>query len=36
VTSRPRVRVAEEEMNAHNTRLEAIRKKAGQCIWEEG
>jgi DNA polymerase III subunit epsilon len=34
--SRPRVRVAREELDAHHARLEAIRKQAGRCVWEGG
>ena len=32
--SRPRVRVSEDEQAAHLLRLEAIRKKAGHCVWD--
>jgi len=31
---RPRVRVADEELAAHAVRVEAIRKKAGRCLWD--
>lgn len=33
---RPRVRATEDELAAHAARLEAIRKKAGRCVWELG
>ncbi len=33
---RPRVRATEEELAAHSGRLDAIRKKAGRCVWEMG
>ena len=33
---RPRVRATEEELAAHAARLDAIRKKAGRCVWELG
>ena len=33
---RPRVRATEDELAAHAARLEAIRKKAGRCVWETG
>lgn len=33
---RPRVRATEEELAAHSGRLDAIRKKAGRCVWETG
>lgn len=33
---RPRVRATEEELAAHTARLDAIRKKAGRCVWELG
>ncbi len=32
--SRPRVRVGDDELAAHALRLEAIRKKAGRCVWD--
>ena len=32
--SRPRVRVGEDEQAAHLLRVEAIRKKAGRCVWD--
>jgi DNA polymerase III subunit epsilon len=32
--SRPRVRVSDDELAAHALRLEAIRKKAGRCVWD--
>ena len=31
---RPRIRVADEELAAHAARVEAIRKKAGRCLWD--
>lgn len=31
---RPRVRVADDELAAHAARVEAIRKKAGRCLWD--
>lgn len=31
---RPRVRATGDELAAHATRLDAIRKKAGRCVWE--
>lgn len=31
---RPRVRVGEDELAAHALRLQAIRKKAGICVWD--
>jgi DNA polymerase-3 subunit epsilon len=31
---RPRVRVQASELEAHRARLEAIRRKAGQCAWD--
>jgi DNA polymerase-3 subunit epsilon len=31
---RPRVRVDDEELAAHAARVEAIRKKAGRCLWD--
>ncbi len=31
---RPRVRVEAEELEAHRARLDAIRRKAGQCAWD--
>lgn len=31
---RPRVQVADEEIAAHAARVEAIRKKAGRCLWD--
>ncbi len=31
---RPRVRATDEELAAHAARLDAIRKKAGRCVWE--
>lgn len=33
---RPRVRATEDELAAHAARLDAIRKKAGRCVWELG
>ena len=33
---RPRVRATDDELAAHAARLEAIRKKAGRCVWETG
>ena len=33
---RPRVRASEDELAAHAARLDAIRKKAGRCVWETG
>lgn len=33
---RPRVRATGEELAAHAARLDAIRKKAGRCVWEMG
>ena len=32
---RPRVRVATEELEEHAARLQALRKKAGNCLWLE-
>jgi len=32
---RPRVRVQDDELAAHAARLDAIRKRAGRCIWDE-
>lgn len=32
---RPRVRVAAEELDQHAARLQALRKKAGKCLWLE-
>ena len=32
---RPRVRVATEELEEHAARLQALRKKAGTCLWLE-
>ena len=32
---RPRVRVAAEELEEHAARLQALRKKAGTCLWLE-
>ena len=32
---RPRVRVEAEDLAAHATRLAAVQKKAGHCVWEE-
>lgn len=32
---RPRVRVAAEELEEHAARLQALRKKAGNCLWLE-
>jgi DNA polymerase III subunit epsilon len=34
--ARPRVRASEDELIAHATRLETIRKKAGRCVWDAG
>lgn len=31
---RPRVRATPDELAAHAARLDAIRKKAGRCVWE--
>ncbi len=31
---RPRVRATQDELAAHADRLDAIRKKAGRCVWE--
>ena len=31
---RPRVRVGDDEQAAHLLRVEAIRKKAGRCVWD--
>jgi DNA polymerase III subunit epsilon len=31
---RPRVRIGEDELAAHAARVEAIRKKAGRCLWD--
>ena len=33
---RPRVRATADELEAHAARLDAIRKKAGRCVWELG
>ena len=33
---RPRVRATPDELVAHAARLDAIRKKAGRCVWELG
>lgn len=33
---RPRVRATPDELEAHAARLDAIRKKAGRCVWELG
>lgn len=33
---RPRVRATADELAAHAVRLDAIRKKAGRCVWELG
>ncbi len=33
---RPRVRATDDELAAHAARLDAIRKKAGRCVWEMG
>lgn len=33
---RPRVRATADELEAHAARLDAIRKKAGRCVWEQG
>jgi len=33
--TRPRVRVAEEEAQAHAERLAVLEKKAGRCLWRE-
>ena len=32
--ARPRVHVGEADEAAHALRLEAIRKKAGRCVWD--
>jgi DNA polymerase III subunit epsilon len=32
--SRPRVQASEEELVAHEARLETLRKKAGTCVWD--
>jgi DNA polymerase-3 subunit epsilon len=36
IAARPRVRPREDELAAHAARLDAIRKKAGRCVWEAG
>ena len=33
--ARPRVRVTEEEAEAHAARLAGLQKKAGRCLWLE-
>ncbi len=33
---RPRVCATDDELAAHAARLDAIRKKAGRCVWETG
>ena len=32
---RPRVSVPDDELAAHAARLDAIRKRAGRCVWDE-
>lgn len=34
IGERPRVRAAEDDLVAHQARVEAIRKKAGRCLWD--
>jgi DNA polymerase III subunit epsilon len=35
LSARPRVQVGVDELAAHTARLDAIRKKAGRCVWEQ-